>query len=83
MRAAGSMPRTGVAEMAHLGIQTKTPVRVGTVERAFQLAGPGQCREIGEIARRLKAERYERVEEHLAGRSIRNDLRRAWEAVRS
>ena len=64
--------------MAHLGFQARAFGRVGTVERAFQLADQGGFRGIGEIARRLKDERYECVAEHLAGRSIRNDLRRAW-----
>jgi hypothetical protein len=36
---------------------------------------------MSELVKMLKAERHESVEEHLAGQSIRRDLRRAWEAV--
>ena len=63
-------------------IRIPTPPRPpGTVERAFQIARAGECREMGELVRILKAERQEAVEEHLAGQSIRRDLRRAWEAA--
>jgi hypothetical protein len=47
-----------------------------TVERAFQLARSGQCHSVQEIALKLKRERYDSVEAHLAGQSIRRDLRR-------
>ena len=36
---------------------------------------------MSDIARILKGERFGAVDEHLAGQSIRRDLRRAWEAV--
>ncbi len=51
--------------------------RPGTVERAFQLAQSADCRAIGDIVATLKRERHEAVEAHLAGASIRKDLRRA------
>jgi hypothetical protein len=46
-----------------------------TVERAFQLARTGSYRTIEEISRQLKEERQEAVDAHLAGSSIRKDLR--------
>ena len=54
--------------------------RPSTVERAFQLARTGAHRGIHEISAALKRERHESVDAHLAGPSIRKDLRRAWEA---
>ncbi|MFN3388028.1 MAG: hypothetical protein ACK40O_03795 [Allosphingosinicella sp.] len=50
-----------------------------TVERAFEIAGEGDCQCIPDIAARLKRERHEAVDAHLAGRSIRKDLKRRWE----
>jgi hypothetical protein len=55
--------------------------RPSTVERAFELARSGSCRTVPEIAAVLKSEWHEAVDAHLAGHSIRRDLRRAWEAV--
>jgi hypothetical protein len=53
------------------------PVRTpSTIERAFQLARAGSCRSVAEIVLRLKQERHDSVEAHLAGQSIRRDLRR-------
>jgi hypothetical protein len=57
------------------------PRRLGTVERAFQIARAGGCQGMSELVKMLKAERHEAVEEHLAGQSIRRELRRAWESV--
>lgn len=50
--------------------------RPSTVERAFQLAQSGACRTVNEIAIRLKQERHDVVDAHLAGQSIRRELRR-------
>ena len=55
--------------------------RPTTVERAFELAGSGLYCGMGEIAAALKAERHEAVEAHLAGPSIRKDLKRIWQAA--
>lgn len=55
--------------------------RPTTVERAFELARSGTLRGVAEIAAALKRERHESVEAHLAGPSIRRDLRRLWEAA--
>ena len=46
-----------------------------TVERAYQLARTGSFRTIEEISHQLKQERQEAVDAHLAGSSIRKDLR--------
>ena len=57
-----------------------SPPRRTTVERAFELASSGTCDNLPDIVARLKGERHEAVDAHLAGPSIRKDLRRAWEA---
>lgn len=54
-----------------------------TVERAFEIAGEGDCQGIPEIAAVLKRERHESVDAHLAGPSIRKDLKRCWEEAAS
>ena len=56
-----------------------TADRPGTVERAFELARTGKHADIAEIVAALKRERHDSVEAHLAGPSIRRDLRRALE----
>ncbi|HMJ94054.1 MAG TPA: hypothetical protein VK472_08145 [Allosphingosinicella sp.] len=53
----------------------------GTVERAFQIARSGSCGGMSELVQMLKGERFEAVDEHLSGQSIRRDLRRAWESA--
>ena len=58
-----------------------SPPRRTTVERAFELASSGACDNLPAIAAALKGERHEAVDAHLAGPSIRKDLRRAWEAA--
>jgi hypothetical protein len=50
------------------------PPRLTTVERAYQLARSGTCRTIDDIRRTLVAERYEAVQAHLDGFSIKRDL---------
>lgn len=44
------------------------------VERAFQLAREGKCRDLPDLERRLKREGYSAVSQHLAGRSIRGQI---------
>ncbi|HYD36620.1 MAG TPA: hypothetical protein VEA60_03345 [Allosphingosinicella sp.] len=56
-------------------------IRPTTVERAFELARLGGCRTLPEIVAVLKGEFHDCVEAHLAGPSIRRDLRRLWEAA--
>jgi len=48
--------------------------QLSTIERAYQLARSGTCRSMDDIRRRLTAERYESVQAHLAGSSIKRDL---------
>ena len=43
-------------------------------ERAFELARGGQCRSVEDIRRKLKAERFDSVEGHLAGGTIKKQL---------
>jgi hypothetical protein len=62
-------------------MQTVSPARPTTVERAFQLARSGACANLPAIAATLKGERHEAVDAHLAGPSIRKDLKRLWEAA--
>jgi hypothetical protein len=57
--------------------------RPTTVERAFELARLGAYETLPELAALLKSERYESVDAHLAGPSIRGDLRRSWRAGRA
>ena len=54
--------------------------RIGTIERAFQLAKEGACRSVSDIRERLTAEGYEGVFSHLNGMSIRRQLNAALEA---
>ena len=54
--------------------------RPGTVERAFELARAGKHTDLAEIVAALKRERHDSVEAHLAGPSIRRELRRVLQA---
>ena len=47
----------------------------GVVERAFELARTGGCRTVDEIRKRLARESYLAVDAHLAGASIRRQLK--------
>ena len=47
-----------------------------TIERAFAIAKGGTCRNMAELRIALKRERCERVEEHLAGKSLSAQLQR-------
>jgi hypothetical protein len=57
--------------------------RPTTVERAFELARLGAYETLPELAALLKRERHDAVDAHLAGRSIRRDLHRSWQAGRA
>jgi hypothetical protein len=48
---------------------------LSVIERAFELARSGTCSSVQEVGMRLKSERFESVEAHLAGTSIRRQLR--------
>ena len=58
-----------------------SPERRTTVERAFDLARSGDCRSLPDLVAALKRERHEAVEAHLAGPSIRRDLKRLLQAA--
>jgi hypothetical protein len=45
-----------------------------TIERAYQLAGSGECRTLDELKRRLRRERCESVDFHLAGKLTKAQL---------
>lgn len=47
-----------------------------TLERAFALARSGEFATVNEIRTKLKAERHDQVEAHLAGPSIKRQLAR-------
>jgi len=47
----------------------------GVIERAFELARTGGCRTMDDIRRRLSRECYIAVDAHLAGASIRKQLK--------
>ena len=46
-----------------------------TIERAFTLAKSGEFSSVDEIRQRLKSERHDQVEAHLAGPAINRQLR--------
>ena len=45
-----------------------------TVQRAFELAASGDCRKIEELRTRLRREKFDNVDAHLAGGAIRHQL---------
>lgn len=51
-----------------------SPRQLSTIERAYQLARSGTCRSVEDIRRKLSAERYDSVQAHLSGASIKRDL---------
>lgn len=46
-----------------------------TLERAFVLARSGTCANINDIRLKLRAERFDQVDAHLAGPSLARQLR--------
>lgn len=63
--------------------QPRKQDRPTTIERAFELARSGQCNNVPEIAATLKRERFEAVDAHLAGPSIRQSLRSSCVSART
>ena len=57
--------------------------RASTVERAFELSRLGAYENLRHLILILKAEHHESVEAHLAGPSIRRELRRLRESAGS
>ena len=78
---ASTPPGTATEMDAPTPVPPSALTRPSTVERAFELARLGGCRTLPEIVAILKGEQHESVEAHLAGPSIRRDLRRLWEAA--
>jgi hypothetical protein len=66
---------------AATAVRPSALIRPTTIERAFELARLGGCRTLPEMVAILKGEQHDCVEAHLAGPSIRRDLRRLWEAA--
>ncbi|WP_156678273.1 hypothetical protein [Sphingomonas profundi] len=58
---------------------TKKPT---ILERAYELARAGKITDLQDLARQLKAEGFEAVDAHLAGPSLRADLRRLTSSAR-
>lgn len=50
-------------------------VRPSTVERAYQLARSGECADIEDVRKRLRAEGFENLRSHLQGRSVSKAIR--------
>jgi len=46
-----------------------------TLERAFALARSGECATVNDIRTRLRSERFDQVDAHLAGAAITRQLR--------
>jgi len=46
-----------------------------TIERAFALARTGECTNVAEIRKRLRAEGFDQVDAHLSGPAIARQLR--------
>lgn len=53
----------------------RAPSAPQIIERAFELARSGACHNVSEVGLQLKRERFDSVEAHLAGTSIRRELR--------
>ena len=53
------------------------------IERAFELARSGACQNVAEVGLQLKRERFDSVEAHLAGTSIRRELRQLCSTVKA
>lgn len=51
-------------------------LRPTTLERAYELAGSGACRTVGDIKQRLATEGYERVQDALYGPALTAALRK-------
>jgi tRNA G26 N,N-dimethylase Trm1 len=52
------------------------------LERAYELARSGTITDLQDISRKLKAEGFEAVDAHLAGPSLRADLRKITQSAK-
>ena len=57
--------------------------RPTTLERAYQLAESGECRNVSEIKKRLQSEGYDRIADQLYGRTVTNALRDRCQAAQA
>ena len=55
----------------------------GVIERAFELARQGRCRTLEDIRRVLARESYSAIDAHLAGGTIRRQLKALMYAAQS
>ena len=53
------------------------------VERAYSLARSGQCADTQQLARQLKAEKYDAVDSHLGAPGLRRTLATLCKAARA
>ncbi len=53
------------------------------MERAYELARSGAIADLQDLSRRLKSEGFEAVDAHLAGPSLRAELRRLSQSARA
>jgi hypothetical protein len=65
---------------ALLIISVSVATLMNIIERAFQLARAGECRNPKELEQRLKWEGYEAVAAHLGSASLRKQLRELFDA---
>ena len=61
-----------IASLTHGG---RSLTQANIFERAFAIARAGRARSIEDVRRTLKAESFENVESHLAGPSIKRQLK--------
>lgn len=72
-RRAVSQTQAAASALVHGG--RKMVERSPIIERAFDLARSGECRELLELGLRLKREGYLLVDDHLSGTMLRRQLR--------
>ncbi len=58
----------------HMTDTTPSQHQPSIIERAYELARSGTCRSVEDIRRTLTQERYDSVQAHLSGMSIKRDL---------
>ncbi len=56
--------------------------RPTTLERAYQIARSGECSNLEDLVRQLKSERFDAVDAHTSGPSVRRDLRQICQQAR-
>jgi UDP-N-acetylglucosamine 2-epimerase (non-hydrolysing) len=74
---------TPVVETGRQPFMSEPMSDLSILERAFALAQSGECSSIDDIRRKLKSERYESIDQHLAGPSIKRQLNQLCLAAKS